>query len=119
MLNNRKNLHRILGIDPTDIICENPYFQHQRSRYPGCQIDYMIQTKFDTLYICEIKFHKNKIGVSIIEEIQEKINALQYAKRFSCRPVLIHVNGVTEDVIDSDYFSAIIDIGQIFNISST
>ena len=73
----------------------------------------MIQTKFGTLYICEIKFSKNEIGVSVIEEVQEKITALAFPRGFSCRPVLMHVNGVTEDVVDSDYFSAIVDFGKL------
>jgi hypothetical protein len=33
----------------------------------------------------------------------------------SCRPVLIHVNGVNEEVIDSDYFAHIIDMGGLLN----
>lgn len=70
----------------------------------------MIQTKFGTLYICEIKFAKTVIGASIIQEVQEKINKLNVPKGFSYRPVLIHVNGVTEEVVDRDYFCNIIDI---------
>lgn len=33
-------------------------------------------------------------------------------KGYSCRPVLIHVNGVHEDVIDSGFFINIIDFGK-------
>lgn len=36
----------------------------------------------------------------------------RYPKGFSCRPVLIHVNGVSQDVIESDFFSNIIDFSQ-------
>ena len=114
VLNNRRTIHHILGINPVNVVCENPYFQNKTDKHAGCQIDYMIQTKFDTLYICEIKFVKKEIGVAIIEEMQEKINALHHAKRFSCRPVLIHVNGVNDEVIDADYFSAIIDASELF-----
>ncbi|WP_246226392.1 ATP-binding protein [Wolbachia endosymbiont of Madathamugadia hiepei] len=110
VLNNRKSIHNILGID--GIVSENPFFQRKTSNSAGCQIDYMIQTKFNTLYICEIKFSKNKIGHSIIQEVQTKIDTLNRPKGFSCRPVLIHVNGVSDDVIDSDYFSNIIDFGE-------
>ena len=113
ILNNRRLVQQSLSIDPQDIICENPYFQKATARRKGCQIDYMIQTKFSTLYICEIKFSKNKIGKSVIQEIQNKIDALQFIKGFSCRPVLIHINGVTSNLIDSDYFAAIIDAGQL------
>jgi len=113
VLNNAKAVHKLLGINPDDIIVENPFFQRKTLRTPGCQIDYMIQTKFGSLYICEIKFTKKEIGSSILNEMQEKINALKMPKGFSCRPVLIHVNGVSDDVVDSDYFAAIIDMGDL------
>jgi len=73
----------------------------------------MIQTKFNTLYVCEIKFSQSAIGAAIIQEVPTKINALKSPKGFSYRPVLIHVNGVTDEVIDSDYFSAIVDMGEL------
>ncbi|MES2615245.1 MAG: ATP-binding protein [Bdellovibrionota bacterium] len=110
ILNNRKSIHQSLGIYPEEIVCENPFFQRNTSRMTGCQIDYMIQTKFGTLYICEVKFSKSPIGTSVIHEVQEKIKALKFPKGFSCRPVLIHVNGVTEEVVESDYFAKIIDM---------
>ncbi|WP_225538625.1 hypothetical protein [Wolbachia endosymbiont of Mansonella perstans] len=78
----------------------------------------MIQAKFNTLYICEIKFSKNKIGHSIVQKIQTKIDILNRPKGFSCRPVLIHVNDVSDDVIDSDYFASIIDFGELLNCNT-
>ena len=72
----------------------------------------MIQTKFDSLYVCEIKFSKHEIGVSVIPEVQKKINSLHRPRGTSCRPVLIHVNGVSEQLIEEDYFSAIIDVSS-------
>ena len=114
VLSNRKELFHLLGIHPEDVICENPFFQTKTVKTPGCQIDYMIQTKFGTLYICEIKFSKNPIDTSVIHEVQKKIDALKFPKGFSCRPVLIHVNGVTDEVIDNDYFAAIINMEKMF-----
>jgi len=113
VLNNRLFIHQILKLKPEEIVCENPFYQHKTSRYPGCQVDYMIQTQFGTLYICEIKFSKNEISASIIEEVQQKINSLKRPKGYSCRPVLIHVNGVHEDVIDRRFFAEIIDFGAL------
>ncbi|EKD92147.1 MAG: hypothetical protein ACD_29C00156G0001 [uncultured bacterium] len=75
----------------------------------------MIQTKFNTLYICEIKFSKNAVDSSVINEIQKKIDSLSYPKGYSCRPVLIHVNGVTQDVAESDYFTVLIDFSDYLN----
>ena len=94
-------------------VFSNPFFQRKTSRIPGCQIDYMIQTRHDTVYVCEIKFSRFEIKPDIISEMQEKIKRLKLPKRFSIRPLLIHVNGVREDVIDSRYFSAIIDFGEL------
>ncbi len=112
VLNNRLLIHKALKINPEEIISENPFYQRKTYHYPGCQIDYMIQTKFNTLYVCEIKFSKNMVDSSIIIEVQKKINSLKFPRGYSCRPILIHVNGVTEDVIDSDYFSSIIDFSE-------
>ncbi len=113
VLHNRKHLHNLLKIPPEDMICENPFFQKSTKRAPGCQIDYLIQTKFNTLYACEIKFSKSPIGSSILQEMEMKLKALKTPHGFSIRPVLIHVNGVTEEVVDSDYFASIIDLGQL------
>lgn len=113
VLNNRKEIYHILNISPDEVICDNPFFQRKTNRYPGCQIDYMIQTKFGTLYICEIKFSKDVIGSSVIQEVKRKIESIKYPKGFSCRPVLIHVNGISSDVLDSDYFSNIVDMNEL------
>lgn len=112
VLNNRHLIHKALNLHSKDIVNDNPFFQRTTSKQHGCQIDYLIQTKHDTLHVCEIKFIKHVIGMEIINEVQKKINALNRPKGFSCRPVLIHVNGVSEDIIDNDYFSAIIDMSK-------
>jgi hypothetical protein len=115
VLANRVLIHQALSIRPEDIISENPFFQTATSKRAGCQIDYMIQTKFNTLYICEIKFSKNPISADIIAEVQEKINRLERPRGFSCRPVLIHVNGVSEEVLEQDFFSNIIDMSEFLH----
>ena len=73
----------------------------------------MIQTTFETLYVCEIKFSKNAVGMEVIQAMQKKIAQLKRPKGYSCRPVLIHVNGVTEDLVDSGYFSHMLNFGQL------
>ncbi|MBS0626834.1 MAG: hypothetical protein JSS09_01320 [Verrucomicrobia bacterium] len=113
VLHNRKQLRELLKILPEDVVCENPFFQKATARIPGCQIDYLIQTKFGTLYVCKVKFSKTPIGSSVIQEMELKLKALRPPKGFSLRPVLIHVNGVTKDIIDSDYFAAIVDLGDL------
>lgn len=109
MLNSRRQLHELLRIDPQEIVNENPFYQRKTRRHAGCQIDYLIQTRFGGLYVCEIRFSKEPVGTQILTEMKAKIAALDHPKSISYRPVLIHVNGVTPDVLDSNYFAAIVD----------
>lgn len=112
VLKNRRLIKQSLNLSPDEVLSDNPFFQRKTARIPGCQIDYLIQTKFGGLYICEVKFSKNVITSSIIPEVQKKMDSLYYPKGYSCRPVLIHVNGVHEDVVDSGFFVNIIDFGE-------
>lgn len=98
VLNNRHLIHKKLKIDPSDIVYDNPFFQRKTSKQQGCQIDYLIHTKYNTLYVCEMKFSKNLISSNIISEFQEKIKRIQIPKGFSCIPVLIHIHGYSPSI---------------------
>jgi uncharacterized protein len=113
ILNNRPIIKKLLGIKAEDVIYDNPYFQRKTTRQEKCQIDYLIQTRFGTLYICEIKFSKHPIKPIVISEVQQKIDKLKLPRLFSCRPVLIHVNGVSDDILDRNYFAEIIDFSEL------
>ena len=112
VLKNRELIIHTLGIRSEEIVTENPFFQRKTKEQEGCQIDYLIQTKYGTLYVCEIKFSKNKIESSVIEQVQRKINRLKKPKGFSCRPVLIHINGTDERLKESEFFDHIIDFSE-------
>ncbi len=113
VLKNRAKIWNKLGIRAEDIVTDNPYFQKKTSSKKGCQIDYLIQTRFNTLFACEIKFSRNPLSSAVIDEMKEKLAALQLPKRFSCWPVLIHVNGINDGVQDSGYFAEIIDFNAM------
>jgi len=113
VLNNRQLIYKLLNLNPSDIVYDNPFFQRSTKRRKGCQIDYMIQTRFKTLYVCEIKFSQNPIGVEIVSEVKQKISRLSIPHGFSVLPVLIHVCGVSNAVIDQDYFLEIIDFSTL------
>ncbi len=112
VLNNAHLVKQALGLPNNVIIFDNPFFQRKTNRQPGCQIDYLIQTKHNTIYICEIKFSRHPIGSSIIDEVKQKIERIHFPKNFSYRAVLIHVNGVTQEVISGDYFAKIVDFSD-------
>ncbi len=115
VLNNRKFIFKAIGVDKTEILLDNPYFARKTKTHKGVQIDYMIQTKFNNIYVCEIKFHTEKIGMKVVSDVKEKIERLQLPKGFSVRPVLIHVNGISEDLIDSQYFAHTIDFSELLD----
>jgi uncharacterized protein len=114
ILSNRQLVFNCLNINEKELIADNPYYQKGTKVKKGCQIDYMIQTKFGSLYVCEIKFSIRPIGLDIIGEIEAKISALSVPKGISIRPVLICVNGVTKELGDSGYFSNIIISKDLF-----
>ncbi|CCB88413.1 AAA family ATPase [Simkania negevensis] len=113
VLNNRKKLWKSLRICPEDVVADNPYFQKPSSTKKGCQIDYLVQTKFNTLFACEIKFSIHPLKMNVVEEVKQKIQNIALPKRFSCWPILIHVNGVCDSIRDSGYFSEIIDFSAL------
>lgn len=115
VLNNREFIWKKLNIYPEDIIVDNPYFQRQQIRANGCQIDYLIQTRMNILYACEIKFLKHPVSLGIMKSVQQKLTAFSLPRGFSILPVLIHVGGVDDSVIDESYFSHIIDFTEIFS----
>lgn len=116
VMNNLKKLCKILRIDISEISNAGPFFQRKTQRMKGCQIDLLIQTKHNTLYVCEIKFSSSEIKGSVIEEMEKKIESLSVPKGVSVRPVLIHVNGVSQTIRESDIFNDIVDFSQFFNI---
>ena len=113
VLNNSRKVIDRLNVPPEDVIFANAFFQRKTLLQPGCQIDLAIQTRFNTLYVCEIKFSRSQLKYSIIEEMGKKLEALNLPRQFTARPVLIHVNGVHQDVIDSRFFSRVINFGEL------
>src|SRR3990167_1758400 len=113
VLSNRDYILKILNIRFEDIIADNPYLQRQTKKKKGCQVDYLIQTKYNNLYLCEIKFSRHPVNNKVIEEVQEKTERLVVPKGMAILPILIHVNGVHESVEESSFFYKIINFGNL------
>lgn len=115
VLQNRELIHLALSIKPEDIITNGPYFQQKNARQKGCQIDYLIQTKYRTLFVCEVKFSQNPITLDVIDKTKEKIARLSLPYGYAVVPVLIHNSKVTDGILDADYFINIINFGDYLN----
>ncbi len=96
-----------------DVIYDNPYLQRSTKARQGCQIDYLIHTKYKNLYLFEIKFSRQPITNKVITQVKEKVARLTLPRGTAILPVLVHVNGVSNGVLDSDYFYSIIDFGDL------
>ncbi len=116
LLNNRQALIQALGLTSSDIVADNPYIQKRTTKTKGCQIDYLVQTRVKTLYVCEFKFRKKELGLEIIESMQDKLSRFSTPKGFAVVPVLVHAGGVQESVDEQNYFYRIIDIEDFFAI---
>ena len=113
VLKNRSRIIDILGIRGQDIVADNPFFQRKTVKQKGCQIDYMIQTRFNTMFACEVKFSKSELKSDVIVAMKEKLSRIIIPKGFACNPVLIHVNGLDETALDQGYFVEVIDFGAL------
>lgn len=116
VLSNRNLILDKLNIKHETVINDDPYFQRGTKELKGCQIDYLIQTRSNTLYLCEIRFSHNTLSTKMIKEVKNKIDSLKVPKKFAVIPVLIHFNEVSNDVIDADYFHQIIDFSAFLQL---
>jgi AAA+ ATPase superfamily predicted ATPase len=115
ILKNRASVWTKLGISPDDIVFDNPYWQTATQRTRGCQLDYVIQCRNNTVYVCEIKFSKAPLQHAIVPEVDRKIRCIAKPRNFTFRPVLIHINGVDESVLEERYFDSVIDFGELWS----
>lgn len=113
LLTNREFLFQALGIDPADVVRDNPFFQTPTTRRKGCQIDYLIQLRSNTLILCEFKFSKSELSSSVLAEIEGKCKALAAPKSFGKAPALFHIGGVSPKIAESPLFYRIIDLGEL------
>ena len=109
------HLRQKLGISADDIIFDNPYWQTATQKTRGCQIDYVIQCRNNTVYACEIKFSKDPLQRAVISEVDRKIRNIAKPRNYTFRPVLIHVNGVDDSLLDERYFDNVIDFGEMWS----
>ena len=112
VLRHREFIFEALRLRREDILFDNPYIQKGTKQQRGCQIDYMIHTRYRMLFICEIKFSRDPIAPAVVDEVKLKLKALKLPRGYSCNPVLIHLNGVTDSLIERDCFVQTIDFSK-------
>ena len=113
LLKNRRLVYQSLGIHAQDIANDNPYCQRATTRKKGCQIDYLIQTHSNTLFVCEVKMRRRELGLEVVDAMEAKVTALAPPKGFGIAPVLLHLGPLSDSLVDSRYFYRMIDIAEL------
>ena len=113
LLKNRSLLYKALGIQPQDVVIDNPYFQKASGRKKGCQIDYLVQMRSNTLFVCEVKMRRRELGLEMIDAMKAKIASLVLPKGLGISLVLLHLGPISDALLSSRYFYRIIDIANI------
>jgi hypothetical protein len=113
LLQNRALLCGAIGVQSEDIVADNPYLQKPTKMRKGCQIDYLIQTVTNNLFICEFKFQNRELGCEIIDEMEKKIKNLMVPRGYATVPVLFHIGGVSPLLEERRYFYRIINLGTV------
>ncbi|MCK5798205.1 MAG: ArsR family transcriptional regulator [Deltaproteobacteria bacterium] len=111
VLNNLEAVISELGIPQSSIVSASPFIQRATRRQQGCQVDLLIQTK-STLYVCEIKFRR-RLDISVIHDVQRKVERLKFPRFMSIRPVLIGVGEIARGIEEEGYFAYILDLDRL------
>ncbi|MGV2433235.1 MAG UNVERIFIED_CONTAM: AAA family ATPase [Rickettsiaceae bacterium] len=114
LLKNRYLLIDSVGISPADVVADNPYIQKTTVRTKGCQIDYLIQTHSNNLFVCEFKFYRKEISGSVIQSMKDKIRRFSVPRGYGVCPVLFCFGEVSHRIHGEKYFYRIIDITDFF-----
>src|SRR5262249_54823879 len=75
VLHNREFVFEALRLRKEDILFDNPYVQKETKQHKGCQIDYLIHTRYRMLFVCEIKFSSDPISAAVIDEVEQKLKS--------------------------------------------
>lgn len=112
VLGNLAYIMNELGISVDNLVNAAPYIQTETKRKKGCQIDLLLETRFATLYVCEIKF-RSRITSSIIGEVKGKIAKLKTPCNYSIRPILIYAGELDEELLYTGYFDKCVDMTKL------
>lgn len=81
---------------------------------PGYQIDLIFERRDLVYTICEIKYHRTKTPISVIEEFERKLALFPNKKNYSIHKVLITAAGAEDSLLNTGYFDRIISLETFF-----
>ena len=88
-----------------------PFRQKATKRKKGCQIDLLLQSD-RKICVVEIK-RKKDIGREVIDEVEEKVRALDVPSDVSVRTALVYEGNLASGVEAEGYFDSIVSVDQL------
>jgi len=116
-----KNLPAILshlGVGLDQVVGFGPFFrQPPRTGRggQGIQIDILVHRDGRVLTLVECRFRSQPVGVSVIREVDRKIQLLKAPRQYSIERVLICAGDVTRELERQAYFHQIVGLESIFS----
>ena len=109
IMKNIPDLMEIMDIELSQVVNYGPYFKSSKSQHSkGFQIDLLIEEQDHTLTVIECKNSIAPIGISIINEFEQKIKKLNPPKNNILKKVLVTAGDVTQELEKKRYFSQIV-----------
>jgi len=112
--NNLKEVMRRIGLDHALVLSAAPYVQNPTSRYAGCQIDLLIQTK-RMQYVVEIK-RRESVGEWVVSEVEDKLSKFKTSRAVSVVPVLVYDGRLSKRVQADGYFGRAISAREMLGL---
>jgi len=81
---------------------------------PGFQFDLIFDRDDRVITLCEIKYTQAKIGVSVIEEFERKLELFPPPKKKTVQKVLITTEGASDSLMTRHYFDRVISLDDLF-----
>ncbi len=81
---------------------------------PGFQFDLVFDRDDRVITLCEIKYAQAKIGTTVIEEFERKLELFPNPKKKTLQKVLITTEGANDALITRHYFDRVITLDDLF-----
>ncbi len=91
------------------------FFNRQaESKQKGFQIDLIFDRADHVLTVCEVKYLQTKVGVSVIDEFENKLNLMPNHSNKTIEKVLISAQGASDSLLGRAYFDHVISLEDLF-----
>jgi len=108
-----KRISEILGFNGIDFMF-GPFFRSHTVKTAGVQIDLVYDRADNVITLCEMKYLNRPVGVSIIEDIEKKVQVLQeFYPEKTIQRVLVTLTPPSNDLINAGYLYRVITADEI------